>query len=56
MIIKVILIILLAVCAALIIGLAIFSAVYNPIKISFTGDDSGIIATMSNEIKKLGHC
>lgn len=48
---KKIILIIVGCIAALIIGLVIFSAVYNPIKISFTGDDSGIIATMSNEIK-----
>lgn len=48
---KKIILIIVGCIAVLIIGLVIFSAVYNPIKISFTGDDSGIIATMSNEIK-----
>lgn len=44
-------IIVLAVILAFIVGLIIFSAVYNPIKITFTGEDAEIIATMSNEIK-----
>ena len=36
---------------ALIIGMIIFSAIYDPIKISFTGDDADVIATMKNQIK-----
>lgn len=44
-------IIVLAVILAFVIGMIIFSTVYNPIKITFTGDDAEIIATMSNEIK-----
>lgn len=48
---KKIILIVLGVIAIIIIGLMIFSAVYDPIKITFTGDDSGIIATMSHEIK-----
>lgn len=35
----------------LIIGFATFSIVYDPIKISFTGDDAKVVATMSNELK-----
>ena len=43
--------IILAVILVFIVGLIIFSAVYNPIKITFTGEDAEVIATMSNEIK-----
>lgn len=48
---KKIIIIILGAIIAIILGVIIFSIVYNPINISFTGDDSGIIATMSNEIR-----
>lgn len=44
-------IIVLAIILAFVIGAIIFSAVYNPIKITFTGDDAEMIATMSKEIK-----
>lgn len=48
---KKIILIILGVIAVFIIGMIIFSVVYDPIKISFIGEDSEIIATMSNEIK-----
>lgn len=48
---KKIILIILGVIIAIIIGITIFFAIYDPIKISFTGEDSQIIATMSNEIK-----
>ena len=48
---KKIILIVLGVIIAFIIGMIVFSAVYNPIKIEFIGDDADIIATMSNEIK-----
>lgn len=46
-----VIVIILACLAVLIVGLIVFSVIYDPIKIAFTGDDSSIIATMSNEIK-----
>lgn len=48
---KKIIIIILSVIAVLVISLIVISVLYNPIKISFTGEGSSIIATMSNEIK-----
>ena len=48
---KKIILIVLGVIIAFIIGMTVFSIVYNPIKIEFIGDDADIIATMSNEIK-----
>lgn len=48
---KKIILIVLGVIIAFIIGMIVFSIVYNPIKIEFIGEDSEIIATMSNELK-----
>lgn len=48
---KKIILIVVGVIVALIIGMLTFSALYDPIKISFTGDDADVIATMQNEIK-----
>ena len=45
-------IIVLAVILVFIIGMITFYTVYNPIKITFTGDDAEIIATMRDLIQK----
>ena len=47
---KTIIIVLVAIISFFLV-VKIFLAIYNPVRITFTGDDSDIIATMSNEVR-----